>query len=253
MFILLLLPSIVRSQTITLFAGNGSSVYSGNGTSAISAGIPDPAGGAFDKYGNYYFADAANSNRIRKIDVTGIITTVAGNGMSGFAGDNGPATSAKLYLPTGVALDTFGDLYIADAGNNRIRKVEITTGTITTIAGTGTGGFSGDGGPATAAEIWDPLYVCFDKWGNLYIGDVFNNRVRKIDTGGIITTFAGTGSTGFSGNGIPATASNINIPIGLAAVTGLTMTGVLLCVPAIGSMIGLQNNPRQSWIRRGSP
>ncbi len=209
-------PLIGHSQTITTIAGNGSSSYSGNGVPATAAGVPNACGGAFDKYGNYYFTDAINSHTVRKIDVTGIITTVAGTGVGGFGGDGTSATSAKLFTPWGIALDTFGNLYIADGGNNRVRKVNISTGDISTFAGTGTGGGGGDNAPATSAEIWNPNDVCFDKFGNLYISDLYNYKIRKINSLGIITTFAGTGTPGYFGDGGPATAANINVAQGIA-------------------------------------
>lgn len=217
LLLFVLLPLVGKGQNITTVAGNGATVFSGHGVPATSAGIPNPIGGTFDKYGNYYFADAVNSNRIRKISPLGIISTVAGNGMGGFSGDGGPATAAKLLLPTAVKLDTLGNIYISDANNHRIRKVDAITNIITTIAGNGTGGYSGDNIPATAASLFSPNDICFDKWGNLYIADNQNWRVRKIAPTGIITTFAGTGITGSSGDGGPATLAQLSIPSGIAA------------------------------------
>ena len=210
---LFLAPFVLQAQIISTFAGTGSSVYSGNGTPATSAGIPDPIGGFFDKYGDYYFVDGLGVNRARKIDTAGIIVTVAGTGMGGYAGDRGQATAAKLYLPQAIIQDTAGNLYIADAQNNCIRKVDAATGIITTIAGNNTPGFSGDGGPATAAMISDPNDICLDKRGNLYIADLSNQRVRKVDPSGIITTFAGLGI--LIGDGGPATNALLNVPQGI--------------------------------------
>lgn len=144
--------------------------------------------------------------------VPGTINTVAGSNAQGFSGDGGPATSAALNQPPFVAIDPSGNLYIADAGNNRIRKVD-GLGIITTFAGNGTAGFSGDGGPATAASLNNPIGVNFDAAGNLYIADTPNERVRKVDTAGVITTIAGNGAAGFSGDGGPATAAAFYNPV----------------------------------------
>lgn len=184
--LLILLPIVAHSQTITTIAGGGSNVFSGNGVPATTAGLPDTIGGAWDKYGNYYFADALGAHVVRKVDADGIVTTVAGNNLGGFSSDGVLATASKLYSPQAVRLDTFGNLYSADAQNARIRKVDKLTGIISTIAGTGIGAFSGDNGPATLAQIWNPQDICFDKWGNLYIAESSNYRVRKIDPSAII-------------------------------------------------------------------
>jgi hypothetical protein len=149
---------------------------------------------AVDAAGNVYIADCLNS-RIRKIGTNGIITTVAGNGISAFGGDGGPAIRASLSFPDSVAVDVVGNLYIADSSNNRIRRVDV-NGIITTVAGNGTIGFSGDGGQAKKAELNLPVDVVVDASGDLYIADSNNNRIRKIDTNGIITTIAGSGPFG---------------------------------------------------------
>jgi uncharacterized protein (TIGR03437 family) len=164
-----------------------------------------------DSAGDLYIADFAGE-RIREIS-NGVITTVAGNGTYGFSGDNGPATSARLYSPSGVAVDSAGNLYIADADNNRIRKVS--DGVITTVAGNGTEGFSGDNGPATSAQLYNPYGVAVDSAGNLYIADYGNNRVRKVSNG-VITTVAGNGTQGFSGDDGPATSAQLDGPFGVA-------------------------------------
>ena len=160
---------------------------------------------ALDASGNLYIADDDN-NRIRKVDTNGIITTVAGNGSASYSGDGGAATNASLYYPCGVAFDASGNLYIADYGNNRIRKVD-TNGIITTVAGNGSCGYSGDGGAATNASLYYPYGVALDAFGNLYIADYDNNRIRKVDTNGIITTVAGNGITA-----IPGTAARPPTP-----------------------------------------
>ena len=169
---------------------------------------------AVDGSGNLYIADASN-HRIRKVDAAGVISTVAGDGTLGYGGDGGTATAAQLQDPNGVALDGAGNLYIADANNNRVRKVN-SAGVITTVAGTGAAGYGGDGGPATAAQLNFPRDVDVDREGNLYIADPNNYRVRKVDTAGVITTVAGTGTQGFSGDGGAATAARLNRPTGVA-------------------------------------
>jgi len=166
----------------------------------------------FDKFGNYYFWQSLSAPRIRMIDTAGIITTVAGNGVQGYSGDNGPANAAKIY-PQEFDVDSVGNIYIADRYNNRVRKVDVSTHIITTIAGNGILGFSGDGGPALQAEI-DPLGICVDRIGNLYIIDG-GLRVRKIDTGGTINTIAGSGNAGYSGDGGPALNADLMINYGI--------------------------------------
>ncbi len=192
--------------TITTIAGSTAAGYAGDGGSATAAILNNPSGIAIDKTGNLFIADCYN-NRIRKIDTSGIISTIAGNGSFGFSGDGGPATSAKLYLPISVATDSAGNLYIADKGNHSIRKIN-SSGIITTIAGTGTLGYTGDGGPATAAKFHDPAWVA--TWHrNVYIADYSNGRIRMIDTMGQISTVAGSGSLTYSGDGGPATDAGV--------------------------------------------
>jgi uncharacterized protein (TIGR03437 family) len=172
-------------------------------------------GVAVDVAGNLYIADSFN-NRIRRVS-NGVITTVAGNGQAGFIGDNGPATSAKLDGPQGVAVDSAGNIYIADTNNNRIRKVS--NGVITTVAGNGSLFFSGDNGPATNAQLKGPLGVAVDPAGNIYIADSVNNRIRRVSNG-VITTFAGNGGLGFSGDNGPATSAQLSGTGGVAADSG---------------------------------
>ncbi len=208
----LLLSLSATGQTITTIAGNGSSSgSSGDGGSALIATINAANGGAIDKFGNYYVAEVF-SHRIRKISVDGIISTVAGNGSSGYSGDGGIATNAKLNNPTAIALDSIGNIYIDDQNNFRIRKVDFFTGIISTIAGTGVSGFNGDNIPATNAHLGGVEDLCIDYENNIYISDQVNNRIRKISTTGIISTVAGYGgfsSTG-TGDGGPATAATFN-------------------------------------------
>jgi sugar lactone lactonase YvrE len=152
---------------------------------------------------------------VRQVGTNGEITTVAGTGTGGFSGDGGLATDARLSVPAGVAVDGAGTLYIADQENHRVRRVG-TDGKITTVAGTGTGGFFGDGGPATRAQLLAPAGVAVDGAGTLYIADTGNHRVRQVGADGKITTVAGTGTDGFSGDGGPATRARLWAPAGVA-------------------------------------
>jgi hypothetical protein len=193
--------------------------YSGDGGPAIQAGL-NPRGMAIDAGGNLYLADTGN-NRIRKLNLaTGIITTVAGNGVKGFQGDGGPAAGAQLDGPTGVAVDTKGDVYIADGtgdGTNRIRKITVATGVITTIAGNGAQGYSGDGGPATLAQFRFLGGMATDASDNLYIADNFNHRIRMVSAAtGIVTTVAGNGVAGLAGDGGLGTHAELNNPLSVA-------------------------------------
>jgi uncharacterized protein (TIGR03437 family) len=167
-----------------------------------------------DAAGNLYIADTSN-NRVRKVSASGMISTVAGTGSSGYSGDGGPATSAQLNEPFGVAVDASGNLYIADTYNNRVRKVS-TSGIITTVAGNGSVGYSGDGGPGASARLNNPYAVTVDASGNLYIVDSDNCRVRKLSGAGTITTVAGNGAFGYSGDGGPATSAALGGPEGVA-------------------------------------
>ncbi|MFH1674773.1 MAG: RHS repeat-associated core domain-containing protein [Pseudomonadota bacterium] len=199
---------------ITTVAGNGTRGYSGDGGPATEAQFRYPTGVAVDASGNLYVADTEN-HRIRKIDINGIITTVAGNGTLGYDGDGGPAIEAAVRSPYGIAVDSEGNLYITAYNYCWIRKVD-TTGIITTVAGNGTMGYSGDGGPATEAQLSSTLDVAVDAAGNLYIADWNNNRIRKVDTSGMITTFAGTGDAGYSGDGGAAVEAQMGSPYGVA-------------------------------------
>lgn len=195
---------------ISTVAGNGTIGYSGDGGQATAAEFRGPGDVITDALGNLYIADG-NNNVIRKVNIAGIITTVAGNGTQGYSGDGGAATVAELYASFGVAVDAMGNLYIGDAGNNVIRKVN-TAGIITTVAGTGTQGYSGDGGQATAAELGITDDVAIDAVGNIYIADYDNNVIRKVNTAGIISTIVGNGTQGYSGDGSVATLAEINNP-----------------------------------------
>ena len=205
--------------TITTIAGTNTAKnpfggFSGDGGPATSALLDYPSAVAVDAKGNVYIADSANQ-RVRKVSPSGTITTIAGSGQCCPVGDGGPATSAGLYKPRGVAVDRQGNLYIADPEVNRVRKVS-PAGTITTFAGGDMPGFSGDGGPATSARLSDPWGVATDGRGNVYIGDTGNQRVRKVSPSGTITTIAGNGKSGYSGDGSRATSARMFSPHGVA-------------------------------------
>jgi sugar lactone lactonase YvrE len=198
---------VSAAGTITTVAGTGVRGFSGDGGPATRAQLFTPDDVALDREGNLYIADVVN-DRVRRVGRDGTITTVAGSGRNGFGGDGGPATAARLTLPDGVAVDGQGNLYISDTGNHRVRKVS-RAGTITTIAGNGTRAYGGDGGPATQAQLFSPEGLAVDGRGNVYIVDSRNFRIRKVSPQGTITTFAGTGVSGFSGDGGPATRARL--------------------------------------------
>lgn len=213
------LRKINTAGIITTIAGTGTGGYNGDDIAATTAQLNDPFGVAVDIAGNVYVADHSN-HRVRMISSLGIITTVAGTGASGYNGDDIAATAAQLNEPRGVAVDKFGHLFIADQANNRVRQVTLSTGIISTIAGSGVQGFSGDSGPATAAMLNGPYAMAADTFHNLYICDVDNQRIRKINWAGVITTVAGTGVGSYNSDGIPATAAQLNEPIGIAINAG---------------------------------
>ena len=205
------------NSVITTIAGNGTAGYSGNTGQATAAELHNSSNVALDTAGNVFIADTGN-NQIREVNhATGVITTIAGNGTAGYAGDNGPATAAELSSPYGVAVDSAGDLFIADYYNNRIREVNHTTGVITTVAGCSSITSHGDGLPATAADLYLPTGVAVDAAGNLFIADLQENRIREVNLStGIITTVAGNGTAGFSGDNGPATVAELDKPDGVA-------------------------------------
>ena len=202
------------SGVITTLAGTDSAGYNGDGPAALFAKISFPDDVAVDAAGNFFVADTGN-NRIRKVTPAGVVSTFAGTGTNGFSGDGGPASSANLNHPAGVAVDGAGNVFIADTLNDRVRKVT-PDGTITTVAGNGTFGSAGDGGPASIAQISEPFGLALDATGDLFIADSSNHRIRMVDVNGLITTVAGTGSSGFSGDGGPATSAQLNTPWGVA-------------------------------------
>ena len=206
--------SASASSIINTVAGNGTGCYSGDGGPATSAELQNPAYAAFDASGNMFISDSGN-NVIRKVTPSGIISTYAGNGTSGYSGDGGAATSAELHTPEGLAVDAAGDLFIADSQNNRIREVN-TSGMISTFAGNGTYGYTGDGGPATNAEMRYPQDVKVNTSGDVFVVDYDNNVIREVSTTGIISTVAGNGSAGYSGDGGPATSAQLASPQGIA-------------------------------------
>jgi len=205
---------IDKNGMITRFAGTGESGYSGDGGPALEATLKIPAGLLADNKGNVYIADRDN-HVVRRVDRKGIITTIAGTGTAGFSGDGGPAIKARLNLPSGMALDSKGNLYISDRSNNRIRVIN-RKGVISTYAGNGEEGYGGDSGPALKARIDRPFGLAMDKKDNLYIADRRNNRIRKVNPSGIITTAAGDSGFFFMGDNGPAYRASIAGPTGVA-------------------------------------
>ena len=210
---------VTSAGTITTVAGNNTAGagFGGDGGAGTSAQLNQPSGVAVDSSGNVFIADTVN-NRIRKLTSGGTITTAAGTGVAGFSGDGLAGTKAMLNAPRGIAVDAFNNLYIADSGNQRIRKLA-SNGIITTVAGTGVAGFSGDGGFATSAQINRPFDVKVDSAGNLYIADYLNSRIRRVAANGGITTIAGNGRFAYTGDGGPATSATLNFPSGVAVDT----------------------------------
>jgi sugar lactone lactonase YvrE len=210
----MLLASPLTAQTVTTTAGG----FVGDGGAATKASFELPEFVAQDKAGNLYISDFSGQ-RIRKVTPAGVISTYAGTGIAGPGGDGGPATSAQLNFPSGLVFDSAGDLILADGLNNRIRKID-PSGIITTIAGTGAAGYTGDGGPALNAtfnQVWD---VTYDPAGNLYIIDIGNCAVRVVNTSGVINTYAGNGTCSFGGDGGPANHANLNFPRGIVFAGG---------------------------------
>jgi sugar lactone lactonase YvrE len=222
-----LAPTAVRASPTAAPASTATAAADA-GVLATQFKFDNPQAIAIDAAGNLYIAGCPYGADVSvyAVDQTGLLKVYAGSG-EGFGGDGGPALRAQFWCGTGLALDSAGNLYIVDEGNNRIRRIEAKTGTISTVAGSGaatdissngpaTGGFAGDGGPATAALLSQPNAIAWDRQGNLYILDRDNNRVRKVDPAGMITTFAGVGTWGFSGDGGPATKAELSTSNGIA-------------------------------------
>ncbi len=207
------------SGIISTVVGTGQKGYNGDGIAATAANINYSFGACADASGNIFVAESDN-HRIRKINTSGVITTICGKGNSGFSGDGSSGYGAQLYGPVAVSADLGGNIYVADIRNNRIRRIAA-SGIITTVAGsgTGTGGYSGDGGQATSASLNSPSSVCVDVNGNIFIADCGNDRIRKVNTSGVISTIAGNGTAGFSGDGGAATNAKLSMPLGVAVDT----------------------------------
>lgn len=204
---------------ITTVVGTGTAGYNGDDNMATATLLNSPRGIAIGPgSGSIYIADQGN-NRIRRVDPSGYVTTYAGKGSAGFSGDGGSPLDAELNGPYALAFDKFGDLYIADVDNERIRKA-FGAVLITTYAGTGTAGFSGDFGPATAAQLNEPIGIATDNAGNIYIADGWNGCIRQVNSSGVIRTVAGNGTLGYSGDGGPAVSAQLNDPYGVAVDDG---------------------------------
>lgn len=211
-----------NAQNIYTYAGIGmASGYTGDGGNAVLAQIAGARGIAVSPAGDVFFSDVRN-NAIRKVNAAGIITTIAGNGTAGYTGDGGAATAALINNPTGLRVDRYGNIFFSDSRNNVIRKIT-TSGIITTVAGNSTAAYTGDGGPATTASLNRPGGLDIDTAGILYIADTRNNVIRSVNTSGVITTIAGTGAVGYSGDGGPATAALFSTPTDVAALANGTL------------------------------
>ncbi len=231
---------------ITTIAGTGVMGFGGDGGPATAAKLNYPSHLLFDAAGNLLIADAGNG-RIRSIDPAGNISTTAGGGGGGL-GDGGPATAAGLYWPRSMVYDAGGNMYIGDELHNRVRKIT-PAGIISTIAGTGSAGSAGDGGPATAAQLNEPTVVDIDGAGNLYIAEFHGHRIRKINTSGAISTWAGNGVAGYSGDGGPAVSAQLNKPLALYCTSGNlyiadNANNAVRATPiCIAPVVGLINGP----------
>lgn len=220
--------------TIATFAGTGGSQgYTGDGAAATSAKLGNPSCVALDSAGNVYITDL-NQHVVRRVNSAGTISTFAGTGVAGYAGDGGPATAAQINAPGGCALDSAGNLFIADSGNNVIRKVTASTGVISTVAGTGYAGFNSDGVPPILANLNHPYGVLVDSSGNILIADTQNYRIRKVDiAANTISTIAGIGTFGYTGDGSAATAAQLYNPEGML----LMSNGDLLIAEEANSVV----------------
>ena len=224
----------VISGTITTYAGDGTDGYSGDGGPAIDAELSGPTGVAVGSAGNIFIADYGNAV-VRKVQAsTGKINTLIGNNYDNYSGDGGAPTNAELFNPSDVAIDSSGNIYVADAGNNVIREISASSGNITTIAGTGVAGYSGDGGLATSATLQEPSAVAVDSAGNVYIADAGNNVIRKIRASNDhIVTVAGNGTPGYSGDGGSPTSAQLNDPTGVS----VSSSGILYIADTGNSVV----------------
>jgi hypothetical protein len=202
------------SKLLTAVAGGVNANLNGDGGRATNTQLGAPSGVAVDRQGIVYISDSG-TNTVRTVDRAGIIHTLAGNGAANYTGDEGPAKAAALSAPQGVAVDLVGNVYIADTGNNVVRRVDA-SGTIHTFAGTDTSGYAGDEGPATGAQLLSPTGVAADSYGDLYIADTGNNVIRQVDASGVIHTVVGNGTGGFAGDGGAATTAELAQPAGIA-------------------------------------
>lgn len=210
------LATLARAQPVSTFAGTGVKGFSGDGGPASKAQLSNPFAVARGPDGMFYVCDVDN-HRIRRIDDKGVISTYAGSGTKAYAGDGGSATEAALNQPYELAWDKNKNLYFVEIGNHVVRRIDAKTGTITTVAGTGKAGFGGDGGPATKAQLSQPHSLAFDADENLYVCDIANHRVRRIDTRtGTITTWAGNGEKKTSPDGSQIEGSSLHGPRALA-------------------------------------
>ena len=242
-------PAITAASIITTIAGTGAAGYNGDGIPATSAVVWGPGSVAFGPDGSLYISESGGM-RVRRVYPNGIITTVAGTGVAGFSGDGGPATAAQFAWPHANAIGPDGTIYIADYGTCHLRKVD-PNGIVTTIAGDGTGATTGDGGPASAAAVC-PVSLARASDGTLYLGTYSANNVRRIDPNGIITTVAGTGAAGYSGDGGPALSAMLNGP----GAVGLGPDGALYIGENSGHRIrrvDLQTGVITTFAGTGSP
>lgn len=212
-FILLFIGKNISSQIISTIAGTGVAGYNNDNILATNALLNKPGFVATDTLGNIYISEY-NNHRIRKVNSSGIITTIAGTGVNGYSGDGGLAINAKIKGVVEICISNSNDIYIADNVDHRIRKID-QNGIITTFAGNGFGGFSGDGGLATNAKLYVPDGLAIDQAGNVYISDWYNFRIRKVNSSGIISTFAGTGTGGHLGDGGIANSAQLLGPTGI--------------------------------------